>query len=259
VDRKRLADELGFASLTPNSIDAVSDRDFVIEFLSWAALLQTHLSQWAEDLILWSSAEFGFVDIDEAHVTGSSLMPQKKNPDVLELIRGKSGRIFGHLIGLLTTVKGLPMSYNKDLQEDKEGLFDVLDTLKMELPIAVDVLRALAVHTEQMEDAVGPEMLATDLADYLVRKGVPFRESHHAVGEVVLRAETLNVPLDDLDVDEYRTIHPAFDRDVYAVFNVQRALEMKRVEGGTAPEAVRIQIEKARQMLSESTEYKRRD
>lgn len=258
MDRKQMAEELGFNSLSQNSIDAVSDRDFVIEFLSWAALLQTHLSQWAEDLILWSSTEFGFVELNEAHTTGSSLMPQKKNPDVLELIRGKSGRVVGHLVGLLTAVKGLPMSYNKDLQEDKEGLFDVIDTLKVELPVAVEVLRALAVHAERMERAVGPEMLATDLADYLVQKGVPFRRSHQLAGKAVLRAEQLDASLDELSVEQYQEIHPAFGSDVYEVFSVQRALDMKDTEGGTAPDAVRNQIEKAKECLSKPADCERR-
>ncbi|MFB0538350.1 MAG: argininosuccinate lyase [Anaerolineae bacterium] len=252
IDRQALAAELGFAAVSENSVDAVSDRDYVIEFLAWAALVQVHLSCLAEDLIVWASREFGFVQVAEAYSTGSSLMPQKKNPDSLELMRGKSGRVVGHLVGLLTTLKGLPTSYNKDLQEDKEALFDVMDTLKMELPIAAGVIRTLKVNAERMAAALDDALLATDLADYLVRKGIPFRESHHLVGQAVRRAEELGVPLKALGLADYQAIHPAFAEDVYEVFDFQRSVEARDTEGGTAPSAVRTQIKRAKVLLAQN-------
>ncbi|RLC96241.1 MAG: argininosuccinate lyase [Chloroflexi bacterium] len=246
IDRQTLAADLGFDGVAENSVDAVSDRDYVVEFLTWAALVQVHLSGLAEDLVLWASREFGFVEIADAYSTGSSLMPQKKNPDSLELMRGKSGRMVGHLVGLLTTLKGLPSAYNKDLQEDKEALFDAIDTLKMELPIAAGVIRTLTVKSDRMAAALDDGLLATDLADYLVRQGVPFRQSHHLVGQAVQRADELGAPLKALDLAEYRAIHPAFGEDVYEVFDFRRSVEARYAEGGTAPEAVRVQIEKAK-------------
>jgi len=251
IDRQLLASDLGFASVSENSVDAVEDRDYVVEFLAWAALIQVHLSCLAETLILWASHEFRFVEIDEAYTTGSSLMPQKKNPDALELMRGKSGRVIGHLSGLLTTLKGLPSSYNKDLQEDKEALFDVIDTLKMELPIAAGVVRTLTVNERHMRAALDEALLATDLADYLVRKGIPFRKSHHLVGRAVRRAEELEVSLKALDLTDYQAIHPAFTEDVYGVFDFQRSVEARATEGGTAPAAVRAQIERAKALLAQ--------
>ncbi len=250
IDRQALARRLGFSRVSENSVDAVSDRDYVVEFLAWAALVQIHLSQLAEDLIIWSSHEFGFVELDEAYSTGSSLMPQKKNPDALELLRGKSGRMVGHLMGLLAALKGLPSSYNKDLQEDKEALFDAVDTLKTELPVATGVIRTLRVNTERMASAMDDAVLATDLADYLVRKGVPFRQSHRLVGEVVRHADALGLPLRDLPLVEYQAVHPAFTEDVYAVFDFRRSVEARNTEGGTAPVAVRAQIERTHELLT---------
>ena len=251
IDRQRLAAELGFSGVAENSVDAVSDRDYVVEFLSWAALVQVHLSNLAEDLIIWSSREFGFVQVDEAYATGSSLMPQKRNPDSLELMRGKSGRMIGHLTALLTTLKGLPSAYNKDLQEDKEALFDAVDTLAMELPIAAGVIRTLKVNRERMAAALDAATLATDLADYLVRKGVPFRQSHHLVGEAVRRAEALGVMLPELDLVEYQAIDPSFAEDVYACFDFQASVAARDAQGGTAPRAVGTQIEQARALLAQ--------
>jgi argininosuccinate lyase len=249
IDRQELAACLGFTGVAQNSIDAVSDRDFVVEFLAWAALVQVHLSNLAEDLIVWASREFGFVEVAEAYSTGSSIMPQKKNPDSLELMRGKTGRVVGHLTGLLTTLKGSSSSYSKDLQEDKEALFDVIDTLKMELPIAAGVVRTLKVNTDRMQNTLDDGLLATDLADYLVRKGVPFRESHHLVGQAVRRAEKLRMSLRRLSVEEYRAIHPSFAEDVYRVFNFRHSVEARDTEGGTAPSAVHVQIERAKALL----------
>jgi len=249
VDREALAADLGFDAVTENSVDAVSDRDYVVEFLGWAALVQVHLSGLAEDLVIWASRAFGFVELAEAYTTGSSLMPQKKNPDALELMRGKSGRVIGHLTGLLTMLKGLPSSYNKDLQEDKEALFDVVDTLKIELPVTAGVIRTLAVNGDRMRAALDDALLATDLADYLVRRGVPFRESHHLVGRAVRRAEALGASLQELSLDVYRAIHPAFDEDVYQVFDFERSVQARTTTGGTAPSAVREQIRRAKKKM----------
>ena len=241
IDRAALAADLGFASVSPNSIDAVSDRDFVAEFLFWAALTGVHLSRFAEDLILWSSREFGFVLMADAYSTGSSLMPQKKNPDALELLRGKSGRLVGGLTGMLTLLKGLPSAYDKDLQEDKEPLFDAVDTLALALPIARGVLQSLTIRPERMAAALGDEMLATDLADLLVRRGVPFRESHHLVGRVVRRAEELGCALRELSEDELRAIEARLG-DARHVWGFERSVEQRAAAGGTARAAVEEQI-----------------
>ncbi len=251
IDRRALAGELGFDAVTQNSVDAVSDRDYVVEFLAAAALLQVHLSGLAEDLILWSSREFAFVRLDDAYCTGSSLMPQKRNPDSLELVRGKSGRVIGHLLQLLAVIKGLPSGYNKDLQEDKEALFDVLDTLQLLLPVAAGLLRTLRIDAERMAEALDDSMLATDLADHLVRKGVPFRRSHALVGQAVKRAEELHLSLGRLPIHEYRAIAGEFDADLYGVFDHRRSVERRDVEGGTAPAAVVVQIERAQALLAE--------
>ncbi|MGQ9467629.1 MAG: argininosuccinate lyase [Anaerolineae bacterium] len=251
IDRAFLAAELGFRGVCENSIDGVSDRDFVAEFLFWAALLQVHLSRLAEDLILWSSAEFGFVELNEAYATGSSLMPQKRNPDSLELLRGKAGRLIGHLTGLLTVLKGLPTGYNKDLQEDKEPLFDALDTLRRSLPVAAGVVRTLRIHRDRMAAALDDGMLATDLADYLVERGIPFRQSHFLVGQAVRRAEVLGVPLRALPLEEFQAISPHFGPDLYEVFDHRHSVERRVTGGGTALEALRAQIARARSILGE--------
>jgi argininosuccinate lyase len=254
IDRRALAAELGFDAISENSVDAVSDRDYVVEFLAWAALVQVHLSNLAEDLILWSSREFGFVQVDDAYATGSSLMPQKRNPDALELMRGKSGRMIGHLTGLLTVLKGLPSAYNKDLQEDKEALFDAVDTLALELPVAAGVIRTLKVNAVRLTAALDDALLATDLADYLVRRGVPFRESHHLVGHVVRRAEELDTSLKALPLAEYQAIHAAFAEDVHQVFDFQQSAAKREAEGGTAPTAVRAQIARAKERLRSTSD-----
>ena len=249
IDRERLAVVLGFDGASENSVDSVEDRDFVLEFLFAASLLQTHLSSLAETLILWASDAFRFITLHESHCTGSSLMPQKRNPDALELVRGKTGRVIGHLTALLVTLKGLPSGYNKDLQEDKEGLFDAIDTLRLELPIVADVIRRTKVNAAAMAGARPPDLLATDLADYLVRRGVPFREAHHAVGQVVRRAETLGTSVDRLPLSAYREAHAGFDADVHDVFDVHRAVSQWTSKGGTAPTAVEAQLERARTIL----------
>jgi len=249
VDRTALAAELGFAEASPNSLDAVADRDFIAEFLFWAALLGVHLSQWAEDLVFWSSREFGFITLADAYSTGSSLMPQKKNPDAAELLRGKAGRLVGDLIGLLVTLKGLPTSYDKDLQEDKEPLFDAVDTLSLALPIAQGMLETLTIHPDRMAAALGDELLATDLADWLVRRGVPFRQSHHLVGQVVRRAEELGCPLSAVPLADLQAISPVFTADCAAVWNAEQSVEQRQVIGGTARSAVAAQIAALRARL----------
>ncbi len=250
IDRQALARELGFDSVSSNSIDAVSDRDFALQFLFACALLGVHLSRLAEQMILFSSAEFGFVELDDAYSTGSSLMPQKKNPDPLELARGKVGRLVGHLSGLLTTLKGLPSAYDKDLQEDKEPLFDAYDTLRALLPVLAGLLRTLQVHPGRMAAALDPAMLATDLADYLVGKGIPFRQAHELVGRAVRLAEARGAGIHELELPALREISAAFDEDVARVFDVEAALARRGAEGGTAPEAVRRQLQAARRALA---------
>ncbi|HEY65644.1 MAG TPA: argininosuccinate lyase [Caldilineae bacterium] len=251
VDRHALAEDLGFPDITQNAMDTVSDRDFILEFLSWAAILGVHLSRLAADLTLWCTAEFGFVTLSDKHSTGSSLMPQKKNPDTLELLRGKAGRLIGDLTALLTVVKGLPLTYNSDLQEDKERLFDAADTLMAALPLAAAVLREMTIHPDRMAAALSDDLLATDLADYLVRKGMPFRESHHVVGRVVRRAEELGIPLSQLPLSELQAISPLFDQDVKDVWDFERSVERRRSAGGTARAAIEVQIAQARKLVEE--------
>ena len=254
IDREYLARELGFSRCSENSLDAVSDRDYVAEFLFFSALLGVHLSQLAEDLILFSAPEFGFLELSEAYVTGSSLMPQKANPDPLELIRGRAGRLIGNLCGFLSVLKGLPSGYNKDLQEDKEPLFFAVDTLKLALPVLSGVVRTLKVNRNRSEGGLREEALATELADYLVEKGIPFRTAHRAVGKAVRRALELGVGLRSLPLEEYRAAHPAFGEDVYRVLDFRQAVERRDSPGGTAAARVREQIEKAKELLRKEEE-----
>lgn len=249
VDRIVLAADLGFADVVANSIDAVANRDFVAEILFWAALLGIHLSRWAETLILWSTHEFGFVTLADGYSTGSSLMPQKKNPDALELLRGKAGRLQGDLVSVLTLLKGLPSAYDKDLQEDKEPLFDAVDTLRLALPVAQGVIATLMIHPERMRAALGDELLATDLADLLVRRGVPFRESHGLVGRAVRRAEELGCALRDLPPAELAQISPQFAPGISEVWDFERSVEQRAVVGGTARTAVAAQAVVLRSLL----------
>jgi len=250
IDRAALAADLGFDSVSLNSLDAVSDRDFVAEFLFCAALIGVHLSRLAEDMVLYSTAEFGFVTLDDAYSTGSSLMPQKKNPDSFELLRGKSGRLVGDLVTLLTVLKGLPSTYDKDLQEDKEPLFDAADTLELALPVAAGAIATARFHHERMRAALDDGMLATDVADYLVARGVPFREAHHVVGTLVREAEARGVTISTLSFDTYRAIHPAFGEDTLDVFDFARSAATRSVTGGTAPAAVQAQLVQARAALA---------
>src|SRR5581483_8506971 len=249
IDREFLARELGFARVSENSLDAVSDRDFIAEFLFAASLLQVHLSRLAEDLIFYSAPEFGFISLDDAYTTGSSLMPQKKNPDSLELVRGKTGRVIGDLNTLLIVLKGTPSTYDKDFQEDKEPLFDAVDTLEMTLPIVAGVIRTMRVHADKMRAALDDSMLATDLADYLVRRGVPFRQAHHLVGALVKKAETRGVKLSALQHADYLEVSPLFGDDVFEVFDFDKAVARREVRGGTSPQAVREQLRLARDVL----------
>ncbi len=251
LDRATLAEELGFETVTQNSLDAVADRDFIAEFLFWAALLQTHLSRLAEDLIIYASGEFGFVELDDAFSTGSSIMPQKKNPDPLELARGKTGRMIGNLVALLTVLKGLPSAYDKDLQEDKEPLFDTVETLEIELPVLAGVISTLSFRSKRMEAALQDDLLATDLADYLVRRGVPFRESHHIVGRVVRRAAESACGLRNLPLSVYREVSAHFAEDVSTVLDFRAVVERRAVIGGTATSSVTAQITQARELLQQ--------
>jgi argininosuccinate lyase len=251
VDREKVARELGFDGVCENSLDAVSDRDFAIEFTAAAALIMTHLSRFSEELILWSSPRFGFVDIADRYCTGSSIMPQKKNPDVPELVRGKTGRVNGHLIALLTLMKGQPLAYNKDNQEDKEPLFDTVDTLMDTLTIYADMLRGIKVNKEAMRRAVLEGFAtATDLADYLVKKGLPFRDAHEAVAKAVRHAEAKGCDIADLSLEELKQFSALADQDIYAVLTPEGSLATRKHIGGTAPDRVKQAIAKARQSLS---------
>jgi argininosuccinate lyase len=256
LDRALVADLLGFVDergrprLTQNSMDAVSDRDFVVEYCGIAALLAVHLSRLAEDLVLWSSAEFDFARIADAYTTGSSLMPQKKNPDVAELMRGKSARVIGNLVALLTLLKGLPMTYNRDLQEDKERLFDTSDTVRACVTLCTAMLENTAINREAcLAAASDPALLATDLADYLVRKGLPFRQAHHAVGALVAAAEALGKPLNRLTLSEFQAVEKRFGPDVLKVFDLDGALGRRELTGAPGPREVRKQLARWRRLL----------
>ena len=240
IDREALAIALGFDGVSRNSLDAVSDRDFCVEFLSACALIMVHLSRLAEDIILYATSEFGFFELGDAIATGSSLMPQKKNPDSMELVRGKAGRVFGDLMALLTTLKGLPLAYNKDMQEDKEAVFDAFDTTSASLRVTATVLRNLGVNKERAAAAAASGyMNATELADYLVRKGMPFRDAHELVGKIVMRAIEAGKELEEMDLNQFSAL---FGEDVYEVLTVERTLAAKNQIGGTAREAVEKEL-----------------
>ncbi|WP_347490077.1 argininosuccinate lyase [Desulfoscipio sp. XC116] len=250
LDREYVARELGFDAVTENSLDAVSDRDFAVEFAAAASLIMVHLSRFCEEIILWSSAEFGFIELDDAYSTGSSMMPQKKNPDVAELIRGKSGRVFGDLTALLTMLKGLPLAYNKDMQEDKEALFDTVDTVRKCLLIFRPLVATMRVKKEDMSRAArGGFTNATDLADYLVQCDVPFREAHAIVGRAVAYCLEHKKSLDELSLEELRGFSPSINGDVYAAIDVAHCVAARSVMGGPAPGAVRKAIRAARERL----------
>ena len=246
IDRIALANELGFDTVAYNSIDAVSDRDFAAEFLFVAALIGVHLSRLAEAVILFSTAEFGFFELADAFSTGSSLMPQKKNPDVFELTRAKAGVLLGKLTGLLAILKGLPSTYDKDLQEDKQPVFQAYDTLMLMLPVISQALDTIKVNTKRMREVIDDGLLATDLADYLVLKRVPFREAHRLVGAMVRLASEKKLSLSQLPVEDYQQISAYFSADVYGIYNPERSIAKRRAVGGTAPEAVQEQIKTAK-------------
>ena len=237
LDRHAIAAELGFASVTENSMDAIADRDYIMETLFDLSLIGTHLSRLSEDLVLWSSAEFGYCTLSDAHTTGSSLMPQKKNPDVCELTRGKSGRLYGNLVSVMVAVKGLPLTYNRDLQEDKEPLFDSFETVSLALRVNAEMVAAMRINHDRCAAAVSdPLLLATDLADYLVRRGVPFRKAHELVGKAVAVSVGTGTPLNELSLDEFKEISPKYGEDVHEVFNLDRAFSLRTNPGAPNPD-----------------------
>ena len=240
LDREMVANALKFDSITLNSLDGVSDRDFCLELLSDLSILMMHLSRFCEEIILWSSHEFAFIELDDAYSTGSSIMPQKKNPDMAELIRGKTGRVYGYLMGLLTTMKGLPLAYNKDMQEDKEGVFAAIDTVKMCLPVFTNMIKTMKIRKNNMYKAAkGGFTNATDAADWLVKHGVPFRDAHAIIGKLVLHCINNSTNLDDLSLEEYRSISPVFDESVYDAIKVEKCVEARNVDGGPSQEYVK--------------------
>jgi argininosuccinate lyase len=251
IDREAVARALGFEAISRNSLDAVSDRDFCIEFANAASLVMMHLSRLAEDVILYATTEFGFFELSDAVATGSSLMPQKKNPDSMELVRGKAGRVFGHLTALLTTMKGLPLAYNKDMQEDKEAVFDTADTILDCLNVTATVLRNLRVHAVRAQAAATCGYLnATELADYLARKGMPFREAHEMVGRIVMRAIEQKSELNDLSLEEFKSFSPLIEDDVFGALTLAATLRSKSPIGGTAPARVAAALSEARKRLA---------
>ena len=253
LDREGTARELGFGAITRNSLDGVSDRDFAIELAGVLSMLMMHLSRFSEELILWSSHEFSFVEMDDAYSTGSSIMPQKKNPDVAELIRGKTGRVYGHLMGLLTTMKGLPLAYNKDMQEDKEPIFDALDTVRLCLPVFCDMIATMTVKKENMlRGAKGGFTNATDAADYLVKRGMPFREAHAVIGKLVFYAISRDKALDELTLDELRSFSDMFDENIYDAISMQTCISGRNVPGGPSATALAAEIAEAENFLREA-------
>ncbi|MBT4513238.1 MAG: argininosuccinate lyase [Chloroflexi bacterium] len=251
IDRRGVARELGFCEPSANSIDAVSDRDFIIEYHAAASIAMMHFSRLAEEIILWSSAEFGFVEIDDAFATSSSIMPQKKNPDVAELARGKTGRVYGNLISILVTMKGLPLAYNRDLQEDKEGFFDTVETLNSTIEVFAGMLESLTFNTEKMQQAASENYtLATDVADYLAKKRVPFREAHGIVGQLVLLAISKGKALHELPLTDYQNLSPLFKEDVFSI-TLESSVTARNVPGGTSPKQVERALKKARRKVNE--------
>ena len=251
IDREFVARQLHFERIYTNSLDAVSDRDYIMEFLAASSILMVHLSRLSEETILWCSREFSFVELDDAHCTGSSMMPQKKNPDVSELVRGKTGRVVGHLMAMLTTVKGLPLAYNKDLQEDKEGIFDAIDTVKFSLTVYARILRGMKVNRAVMKRAVEEDFSnATDLADYLAKKGLPFREAHAVAGQAVHYCIERKKWLADLTLEEFQKFSPLFAADIKDVIRPENCVANRNSSGGTSPAQVKKQIEAARQLMA---------
>ncbi|CAM3736155.1 argininosuccinate lyase [Alkalicoccus chagannorensis] len=250
IDRHQTARELEFDGVYANSMDAVSDRDFILEFLSAASIFMMHLSRMSEELVLWSSEEFSFIELDDSFCTGSSIMPQKKNPDVPELLRAKTGRVYGNLHGLLTVLKGLPLAYNKDMQEDKEGMFDTVETLEASLAMLAPMIETMQVKEQSMREAVNQDFSnATDIADYLVTKGTPFREAHEVIGSIVLYAIEKKKFLLDLTMEEYTSFHPLFEEDIYQVLKPEQVVRNRNSYGGTGQEQVASQLKEAASAL----------
>ena len=250
LNRERVAELLDFSAVSENSLDGVADRDYMLDYLSAASICMMHLSRFCEELILWNTNEFRFVEMDDAFATGSSIMPQKKNPDVAELIRGKTGRVYGHLMGLLTVMKGLPLAYNKDMQEDKEAFFDTRDTLVKGLTVFTAMLKTVTFRKEEMEKgASGGFTNATDCADYLVKKGVAFRDAHKVVGELVAHCLNENKALLDLSLEELKQYHPAFEEDVFDDLSMIACVEKRKIPGAPAPDMVQRAIDSAREAL----------
>lgn len=256
IDRHYVAEQLGFDGVYENSLDAVSDRDFIVEFLAGASLIMTHLSRLCEELVLWSSTEFSFIELDDAFCTGSSIMPQKKNPDVAELVRGKTGRVYGNLIGLLTVLKSLPLAYNKDMQEDKEGMFDTVATLEGALQLFAPMIATMKVNTGRMREAVNKDFSnATDIADFLVGKGLPFRQAHEVIGKTVLYCIQEGKYLLDLTLEEFQNFSPLFDDSIYAVLQPEAVVNARNVYGGTATVQVAAAIERAEDKLTHTVTW----
>lgn len=251
LDREYVAELLDFDKPTLNSIDGVSDRDYLIELLSALSIMMMHLSRFSEEIIIWNSNEYQFVEIDDGFSTGSSIMPQKKNPDIAELVRGKAGRVYGHLMALLTTMKGLPLAYNKDMQEDKEGSFDAIDTVKSSLALFTGMLKTLRFNKVRMEDSAKHGFTnATDVADYLVGKGIPFRDAHSIVGQLVLMCIERGIPLDDLPLEDYRRLSPAFDEDIYSVISLDTCVNKRLTIGAPGRQAMQQVIDKDAEYLT---------
>ncbi len=245
INRNMTAEALGFSGICENSIDGVSDRDFLVEYASALSLIMTHLSRFSEEIILWCSSEFSFISLDDAYATGSSIMPQKKNPDVAELCRGKTGRVYGHLTSLLTMLKGLPLAYNKDMQEDKEAIFDAADTVKGCLKVFTPMIATMTVKKENLRRAAAKGYInATDCADYLTKKGMPFRDAYKLVGKLVAYCESTGKELESLSMAEYKELCPTFEEDVYDAINLDNCVKGRAADGGPAPEALAKQIEK---------------
>lgn len=256
IDRHFVAEQLGFGRVYENSLDAVSDRDFILEFLSNASMIMMHLSRFSEEMVLWSSTEFAFIELDDAFCTGSSIMPQKKNPDVAELVRGKTGRVYGNLFGLMTVLKSLPLAYNKDMQEDKEGMFDTVRTLQGALQLFAPMVATMKVNTDRMRQAVNQDFSnATDIADYLVNKGLPFRQAHEVIGKTVLYCIQNKKYLLDMSIEEFKTFSTLFESDIYQVLQPEQVVNARNVYGGTASNQVTEAIARAEQVLAQSNEW----
>jgi len=256
IDRHFVAEQLGFGRVYENSLDAVSDRDFILEFLSNASMIMMHLSRFSEEMVLWSSTEFAFIELDDAFCTGSSIMPQKKNPDVAELVRGKTGRVYGNLFGLMTVLKSLPLAYNKDMQEDKEGMFDTVRTLQGALQLFAPMVATMKVNSDRMRQAVNQDFSnATDIADYLVNKGLPFRQAHEVIGKTVLYCIQNKKYLLDMSIEEFKTFSSLFESDIYQVLQPEQVVNARNVYGGTASNQVKEAITRAEQVLAQSNEW----